>query len=203
MVSRRNRAIIAAFALAIFVALSTAVILHFDPLIRLDIATVALLSTLRPPLLEQLALAVTALGGTTFITIVSITVGILLFVRRHPLWKTLVVSLVGTLVTFELVKFVVERARPDLLYAAYQETYFSFPSGHASLSAALYGFLGLLAAHHAPKRERTRILLIGCGLALLIGCSRVYLGVHYPSDVFAGFALGIFWLAIGTRFAER
>ena len=89
-----------------------------------------------------------------------------------------------------------ERERPFFPDPLATESTYSFPSGHASVSLAVYGTIGYIAARHAPTRRRQiGILAAAAALILLIGFSRLYLGVHYLSDVIAGFSLGLAWVA--------
>ncbi|TIO49667.1 MAG: phosphatase PAP2 family protein, partial [Mesorhizobium sp.] len=87
-----------------------------------------------------------------------------------------------------------DRPRPDLVSHLVNETSLSFPSGHAMLSAVTYLTLGSLAARFLPNR-RTKIFVLGLAVltTVLVGTSRVYLGVHWPSDVLAGWCAGFAW----------
>ena len=90
-----------------------------------------------------------------------------------------------------------------MFYQAYIENGFSFPSGHAALSLALYGFLTYLAWKNFPQRYRIILVAIAALLVGLIGLSRLYLGLHFVSDVLVGYAIGTILLAGGIFVSER
>ncbi len=89
------------------------------------------------------------------------------------------------------------RERPFFPAPLATESSYSFPSGHSSMSLAVYGTLGYIVARHAASRRKQIAALVGStALVLLIGFSRLYLGVHYLSDVIAGFSLALAWVAL-------
>ena len=155
-----------------------------------------------PAWLRQAMIDVTALGGGTVLTLaVAVTAGLLL-VRR--LWLTAAIIVVATLTgswAVQLVKLRFGRARPDIVDHIVQASGNSFPSGHSANSAIVYLTLAGLATQvvrgHATRRY---ILAAAIVLVALIGVSRVYLGVHWPSDVLAGWSFGMLW-ALGWWFA--
>jgi undecaprenyl-diphosphatase len=151
-----------------------------------------------PPWLESVMRDLTALGSTAVLTIITLAAAGFLFVtyrRRLSLLLVLSVSL-GTLLSNTL-KFALARPRPELVAHAVQVHTLSFPSGHAMLSAVTYLTIGALLAHDQPSlRVKTYILSIAVFLSLLVGISRIYLGVHYPTDVLAGWALGGAWAGL-------
>ncbi len=162
-----------------------------------------------PPWLTQSIIDLTALGGPTVLVLVAALAAGLLIVQRH--WLTLALVIGGTIsgsIVVTLVKALVGRTRPtvtDHLVAAYNA---SFPSGHAANSACVYLTLALLLLQITEHRAVRRY---GLGAAVLlvtaIGCSRVYLGVHWPSDVLAGWTFGglwaVAWWAIGAAIRLR
>jgi len=154
---------------------------------------------IEPPWLESMMRDVTALGSTIVLTIITLSVAGFLFVtyrRKLSLLLVLSVSL-GTILSNTL-KFMLARPPPELVAHAVQVHTLSFPSGHAMLSAVTYLTIGALLAHDQPNlRVKTYVLSIAVFLSLLVGISRVYLGVHYPTDVLAGWALGGAWAASG------
>ncbi|MBL6455087.1 phosphatase PAP2 family protein [Belnapia sp. T6] len=138
---------------------------------------------------------VTALGGIPVLALLTaIALGFLLVARQGRAAALLLLALPGGLVLNTLLKRGFDRPRPDLVAHLVQVESSSFPSGHAMLSAIGYLTLGaLLAGAAAPRRQRGYILGVAVALTLLIGASRVYLGVHWPSDVLAGWCLGTAW----------
>lgn len=155
------------------------------------------------------AVNLTALGSGTVLTLVVIAVAGLLFLRR--LWLTALLLIVATWTggrVVALVKDAVGRARPTLVDHLVPVSHASFPSGHAANSAIVYLSLAALASQVVRERAVRRYLLLAAVLlTLAIGASRVYLGVHWPSDVIAGWsfgalwALGWWWAAARTRSA--
>ncbi len=114
-------------------------------------------------------------------------------------WKRAAVLLMTTMAGAVILNFALkvsfERVRPDPFFDTPLPASYSFPSGHALYAACFYGVLAwLITARIENKSLRILIWLIAALLALLIGLSRIYLGVHYPSDVIAGFAAAIVWI---------
>ena len=162
-----------------------------------------------PAWLTQAMLDVTALGGVTVLILVTAIVAGLLIALRH--WLTLALVLAGTIsgsLLVTAVKALVGRVRPrvtDHLVAVYDA---SFPSGHAANSACVYLTLALLLVQITEGRAvRRYILLVTALLVIAIGISRLYLGVHWPSDVLAGWTFGslwaVAWWALGAAIRAR
>lgn len=148
---------------------------------------------------------ISELGSTVFVCGIMLCVALVLVYRRRiPYAIALAVSVLGAGATALLIKEVVHRARPGAVYQAYIETGFSFPSGHATLAAALYGFLIYLVWRLMPAGAR-RTAAIGALLLLtgLIAFSRLYLGVHYLSDVVGGLLLGGAFAYLGSAFVRK
>ncbi|HEX8343070.1 MAG TPA: phosphatase PAP2 family protein [Tepidisphaeraceae bacterium] len=156
------------------------------------------------PALEQMGADITALGGVAVLTLVSCAVaGHLLLSHKYAALLLLIVAVGGgTALTFAL-KGQIDRDRPDVsLHKTYVSTK-SFPSGHAMLSAVVYLTLGTLLAR-LTKERRLKFYYISLAILLsgLIGLSRVYLRVHWPTDVLAGWSAGLVW-AIGCWAVAR
>ena len=107
----------------------------------------------------------------------------------------LVVSTVGSIVLTTALKTVFQRDRPELFDSGYTASFYSFPSGHATIAVGFYGTLTLLVAWRLRGFRRWAVVLVGVALVLLIGFSRLYLGVHYPTDVLAGFLAAPVWIS--------
>lgn len=150
---------------------------------------------LGPRWLEEMGRDLTALGGTAVLTLVSAAAALFLWMARRPRSVALLlVAIAGGQVLSLLLKHGYARPRPDLVpHGSYVYTA-SFPSGHSMMSAVVYLTLGALLARVLPRR-RMKLLVMACalGATALTGVSRVYLGVHWPTDVVAGWALGASW----------
>lgn len=148
------------------------------------------------PLATQFFLAITALGGPV-ITIVGVMVGTFFLYKRWrfrlALW---VIAVVGGQILNSSLKLWFARPRPAFDEPLVIENFYSFPSGHAMMSLILYGLLASLMVVNMPNRPRQLLVItVAALLIFLIGLSRIYLGVHYFSDVVAGFAAGGLWLS--------
>ena len=148
-----------------------------------------------PAWLPKVAADITALGGGVVLTLVVAIVAGFLLVQR--LWLTALAVALASLTggwAVDLIKGQVLRARPDLVPHLVDVHGYSFPSGHATSSAVVYLTLAALAGQVTPDRIARRYLLaVAVLLVGAIGCSRVYLGVHWPSDVLAGWSFGTLW----------
>lgn len=158
-----------------------------------------------PLWLKPAMVDITALGGVTVLPIVILITAGFLAVRR--LWLTMALVLAGTIsgsLAISAVKLLVGRVRPEVVDHLVQVSSASFPSGHAANSAIVYLTIATLIAQIVDGRgARLYILVVTALLVTLIGVSRLYLGVHWPSDVLAGWSFGtlwaIAWWAIGAR----
>lgn len=151
-----------------------------------------------PPWLAPVARDITALGGWAVLGLVTISVVGFLALGRDPrsAWVVAGAVLSGVAVS-QVVKAVVARPRPTVVPHLTAVASASFPSGHSMLSAIVYLTLGTLAAGLLQRRSQ-RFWVLGTALVLtfLVGVSRVYLGVHYPTDVLAGWTAGLAWAAL-------
>ncbi len=141
---------------------------------------------------------VTRAGNLVTLIAVVLAASILLWrLRRITELQLLLLAAVGAEVLTVGLKLGFERERPFFADPLATESTYSFPSGHASVSLAVYGTLGYIAARHLGTRSRQLLVLAAASaLVLLIGFSRIYLGVHFLSDVVAGFSLGLAWVAL-------
>lgn len=141
---------------------------------------------------------VTLFGEWQIVVVGAVLVSVLLWLWRRrvyiiPLWVSIVVSEIFTF----LAKSMFHRPRPELAY--YLENGFSFPSGHATIAVAFYGFLVYILLKEAKNwGQKVSIVFGGLLIILAIGISRLYLGVHYFSDVGGGYLLGLLGLVIGV-----
>jgi undecaprenyl-diphosphatase len=150
---------------------------------------------LGPRWLELIARDVTSLGGTAVLTLMTIaTLGFLLMTRKRGAAILVAVSVAGGTLLSSLLKSGFDRPRPDLVPHAVEVSSASFPSGHAMLATVTYLTLGaLLVQVHEQRRVQVYLLGWALLLSLLVGASRIYLGVHWPTDVLAGWCVGAAW----------
>jgi undecaprenyl-diphosphatase len=131
--------------------------------------------------------------GIIFLLIIAIT--ILLYKNHKRSAALLIITMIGESVLSFILKLSFQRPRPEAYFDFKLPTSFSFPSGHAFASLCFFGALALfLNAQITNRFQKIAIWLISIWLFLIIGISRIYLGVHYPSDVIAGYAAGFVWL---------
>jgi undecaprenyl-diphosphatase len=151
-----------------------------------------------PVWLQEAARDVTALGGYTVLTlVVGAVLGYLLIGRHFHAALLVAVATAGGWLLSILLKDLYDRPRPELVPHLTRVASSSFPSGHAMLSAVVYLTLGALLARLVPRwRAKLYFVAVAVFLTLLVGCSRVYLGVHYPTDVAAGWAAGVAWATL-------
>ncbi len=167
----------------------------FDTAILLAMRTGDGHTPIGPVWLEWAARDVSALGGFTVLTLLTLLAsGYLLITKKYADAGVLLVAILGATALSEGLKLGYARPRPDLVARAVETLGSSFPSGHATLSAAAFLTIGALVAHaQEQRRVKTYIHVAAVLIALLIGVSRVYLGVHWPTDVLAGWCLGAAW----------
>jgi membrane-associated phospholipid phosphatase len=148
----------------------------------------------------RLFVTMTLIGTPVGMGILTIVVSAVLFIRKHASWAVylLVTGGVGGLLNLVLKGFF-ERARPDLAEALRRAQGYSFPSGHAMGSTIVFSALGYLAFRALRGwRARAAALAFASTMAIAISASRIYLGVHWISDVAAGMAAGLIWFATTT-----
>jgi undecaprenyl-diphosphatase len=184
-------------AMAAFTAIGRAMAVGYTQ--PLDVAVMRWFERVHGPTLDVLALEVTALGSITVITLVLLVASVLLWTTEHRYSVLLLwVAVFGAAVLNLMLKMGFDRPRPEIFewrtpYAGQA----SFPSGHATLAMVVYWTLAYLVS----RLERPRLLRLATWagalvLVVAIGLSRIYIGVHYPSDVVAGFVLGFAWATI-------
>lgn len=134
----------------------------------------------------------TRFGGKEIIFSVAFAVSFYLFIKkRYKFLGVLLASLATAGVAVEIMKKIFARERPDQIYALVSGDGFGFPSGHSTLALVFYGILVYFIFVSDNKlSHKISALIIGVLLTVLVGCSRMYLGVHWPSDVLGGYILG-------------
>ncbi|GFE70818.1 phosphatase PAP2 family protein [Chroococcus sp. FPU101] len=154
------------------------------------------LHTFANPHFDAVMLFMTKLGNpNTVVSVALVTLGILLWRRYREEAIIFVITCLGALILNTELKLFFSKVRPQLWEPLISEKSFSFPSGHALGSLVLYGFIVYELAIHYPKYA-TLIYTLAVILIAAIGSSRLYLGVHWPTDVIAGYGVGFLWLML-------
>jgi undecaprenyl-diphosphatase len=158
-----------------------------------------------PLWLEQMARDVTALGGVAVLSLVVLgAAGFLALQRRRHTAVYLLLAVGGGALASWALKLAFDRPRPDLVRHALPVYTSSFPSGHSMMSAVTFLTVGALVASVQPSLVLRAYLLGSAALVtLLVGLSRVYLGVHWPTDVVAGWTAGAAWALVCWALAEQ
>jgi undecaprenyl-diphosphatase len=165
------------------------------PVVEVDRAVAAGLQAWRQDWLDVAMVSVTEAGGARITVAIAVAVfGWLAWRRAWAAAAYWVGALVGARVCVMVLKLVFERSRPASIYGGLES--FSFPSGHATSSMVTYGFLAFLLCVGQRWRVRVPVIAVTVVLVTLIGLSRLYLGMHWLSDVAAGYALGLAWVAL-------
>jgi membrane-associated phospholipid phosphatase len=152
------------------------------------------LKTLHNPFLDRIMVWITSLGDPLIVTVISVLVAVVLSRRRRLAGAiTIAIASAGAWGLNFLLKDVFSRDRPELWQRIVDVQYNSFPSGHAMVSLVVYGFLAYLLAIRFPRWQNL-IYILAIVVVFGIGLSRLYLGVHWPTDVVAGYAAGLVWL---------
>lgn len=158
-----------------------------------------------PKWFEDVMRDMTGLGGIGVVVGASLLLaGFLWLQRRMVDIAILAGSVAGAQIVSAVAKLLVSRPRPDLVSHEAEIYSASFPSGHTLMATVAWvTFAMLLAADFGNRRARDYLLLVAWIVAAAVGCSRVYLGVHWPSDVLAGWAVGALWMVLLSRFVPR
>lgn len=192
-----------AFALYVFIAIADAVMSNghgdMDRRILLSLRNPSdLADPLGPPWFEEMMRDFTALGGTGVLTLLTAMVLVfLMFIGKRHAAVLVAASVAGGTVLSQIMKWGFDRPRPDLVPHGSIVYTQSFPSGHSMLAAVVYLTLGaLLARTQHQVRVKVFLLTMAALLTMLIGISRIYLGVHWPTDVLGGWMLGACWASL-------
>jgi undecaprenyl-diphosphatase len=186
-----------ALAFGSFIAVTHKTVIERDTS-AIDRAVLTWMSHLRTPSLTEVMIDVTALGSPTLIIVFSVVALFILLAlrdRRGALY--LAISSTGAWLWTAVTKDIVERRRPTEVEHLVKVSGFSYPSGHSLAAAALYLSLALIADSLLRKPSAKAALAAGAFVLMaMVAVSRVYLGVHYPSDVVSGVSLGAAWALI-------
>ena len=167
---------------------------------RIDTEVYGWFALRRTPVASALFLAITTAGGALgMVSLVGIVLAVLVARRRFRWAAYLAITSLGGFLLNQLLKIQYVRPRPDLSAAVLDATGYSFPSGHTMSGTVVLGALAYLAARSAREwKNKSAALAALSTFALAIGISRIYLGVHWASDVAAGFAAGLVWVTSTT-----
>ena len=153
--------------------------------------------------IKSVLLNFTALGSAPVLIFLTLaTVIYLVIARKHFTAVFLAAAIVSGTILNAVLKHLFQRARPDVVPYLTEFSNFSFPSGHTIMSAIVYLTIGILLARTNTRRAmKIYIMALAIGLTLIVGISRIYLGVHWPTDVLAGWCLGIAWAILWSLLA--
>ena len=171
---------------------------------RFDQTVRAFIHSFAAPFLTSLMRAASFVGSTLFLILLGIVIVATLYVKKHRHGAILfAVTTVSAGVLNSLLKLAFHRARPEPFFNTILPASYSFPSGHSLGSFCFYLALAAILTNRIEKFWlKITIWTVALSLVLLIGISRIYLGVHYPSDVLAGFVVGFIWvvtIAVGDK----
>jgi len=171
---------------------------YFDvQVLRLLRTTGNLARPIGPKWLFEIMRDITSLGGATIVFLITFIVIVYFFLQKQYSMLFLVFAAVigGGLIDLEL-KVIFSRIRPQVVPNLIQEISYGFPSGHSMMSTIIYlSLASLIARLQSRWRDKIYIISVAVFLSFMIGISRIYLGVHYPTDVFGGWSLGLAWAA--------
>jgi undecaprenyl-diphosphatase len=190
----------AALALLTFVRITRELI--EGDVAAMDSAILLAVAKKRTPWLTGAAVDVTALGSTTLVVLFSAFTLLVLFVLRDRMGAIqLLAASAGAAILTVVSKNMIERIRPEEAQQLIVVSGFSYPSGHSVSTSALYLTIAIIAARHVQHAAaRAAIFLAVSAVLLMIGASRVYLGVHYATDVVSGISLGVAWALLLAGF---
>ena len=173
-----------------------------DPIVTVDSYIANLLAAFRTEKATEFFFWITLLGTWQIIVLFSIVaISIFLLLKKRQYIFPLLLSILGGELFTYITKFAFHRPRPEV--AVYPEFSFSFPSAHATIAIAFYGFLAYVFIRNIKGWGKKIGIIFSCFfLILFIGFSRIYLGVHYLSDVWGGYLLGAIGLILGIGLAE-
>jgi undecaprenyl-diphosphatase len=160
----------------------------------MDTEVLLMFKDLHTPLLDLVVTAITFLGDPRILSFVCFILGIALVMRGMKAEATTIaIAAIGSVLLNTVLKKIFSRARPELWERILDVSSYSFPSGHALVSLVIYGIFGYLLSTRFP-RWRVWLAIVTLGLIIAIGLTRLYLGVHWPTDIVAGYTAGMVWL---------
>jgi undecaprenyl-diphosphatase len=182
-----------------------AFLIRHDHIIQFDHTVISIIQSFETPAFTTIMKFFTFIGATKIVWLLFIVVSLFLYVKLQHRTELLLYSAVvlGTPILNRLLKLSFQRARPEL-HRLIEIGGYSFPSGHAMNAFSAYAILAFLLWRHIPtKIGRTLLILFSIVMIASIGVSRIYLGVHYPSDIIAGYMASGFWMALAIWVFQR
>ncbi|MDB5055141.1 MAG: pgpB [Bacilli bacterium] len=196
-----------AFFLGLFSAICfafVALLINDQKIARFDSTIISFFQGFESSSITVMMKFFTAIGSGWIISILAIVIILFLYKVLHHRFELILFAwvLIGSALLNILLKMIFQRSRP-ILHRIIDVNGFSFPSGHSMAAFTLYGILSFLLWRHITTRLGRMLLLIGSAfIILMIGISRIYLGVHYPSDVLGGYLASGCWLAVSIWFYQ-
>ncbi len=180
--------------------LVTMIMLLLNKVSFLDDYIYKIIYGLRNNIWDFIFINITKMGNTTIVLLVIIVV---LLKMNHKNQEILSFTAIITVLSNQIIKNIIKRPRPNHIRLIKQGGY-SFPSGHAMISIAVYGFLlYYIQTNCKNKKQKVLLSVLLTILILMIGCSRVYVGVHYPTDIIGGYCLSIYILKMVIYFCQK
>jgi undecaprenyl-diphosphatase len=180
--------------LALFIRLTFSITTS-DTIQNFDESILRWVETLRTPFLNSMMLDITALGGLALTIVLGLLAVAVFLIAKDPAAALhLLLTSIGGFYISSWTKNIIARPRPSIIPQLIKAQGFSYPSGHSITSAAIYLTMAILACRHF-KQIKSRIVLLALAALMitLISFSRIYLGVHYPSDTMSGALIGLSW----------
>lgn len=195
--------LISVLLLIVIIIITSKIILNKELIID-KIAHDILVKKLRNPTLTEIMKWITKLSNTTFIVLATIFIMVLLISKKKEKIAALVFLNLGAITLMnQVLKYIFKRERP-IGYKLIRQGGYSFPSGHAMVSMAFYGLIIYLIIHLVKNNRIKKILItMNIIIILLIGISRIYLGVHYLSDILTGYSISMIYLFILTHELDK
>jgi undecaprenyl-diphosphatase len=165
---------------------------------RIDEAILLSLAEWRRPWLNRAMMDLSSLGSPSIVILISVTAFCVLYLTRNRWGATKIVAAAGGAeIWLEILKRIIERPRPAVVPYLVEFSSFSFPSGHALSATATYAAIAAVACMYVQERRARIAIWWICSLVIaMVAVSRVYLGVHYPTDVAGGVLMGLAWFYV-------
>ena len=200
VIKNNKRFVVLFICLAIFIVLLINVL--NGNIINFDNNIYKVISSLKSNFMTAFFKGITMFANEEPIILIALVC--LFVIKNRRIGASIVVNLVSSAFINHVIKELVQRPRPPIEYRMVEESSFSFPSGHAMTSATFYGLIIYFVLKNVKDRKLRNTICITLSLLIfLIGISRIYLGVHYASDVLAGFAFAILYLIIYITFVLK